>query len=262
MNFKRYRNLGYDEDPMNKKWFKRKLPQIYKMLGYGVLRYETIFRFDLSIANWLKKEGIDLVLDVGANTGQYAMKLREFGYQGHIISFEPLSEAYASLAKNSSIDPKWSVAPRAAIGAKNGREQIFISENFVSSSLLEMMPIHTQCASDSKYVGSEDVDVRTLDSFMGDVIPTNTKFVLKIDAQGYEDRVLNGVKENLSNVRALQLELSTVCLYENQPLLPEMIGHLSEKGFVIFSIRPGFRNPETSQLFQIDFFLVREKEVL
>ena len=47
----------------------------------------------------MKRAGISLVLDVGANVGQYAKIARKAGYKGQIVSFEPLGQAFSKLAR-------------------------------------------------------------------------------------------------------------------------------------------------------------------
>lgn len=58
-------------------------------------------------ARVLSELSIDLVLDVGANRGQYASELRSMGYRGRIISFEPLPSAFAELSTTLASDPLW-----------------------------------------------------------------------------------------------------------------------------------------------------------
>ena len=58
---------------------------------------------------------IDLVLDVGANTGGFAKDLRSFGYKNHIVSFEPVKQTHGKLEENSKFDKKWLVHKRCAI---------------------------------------------------------------------------------------------------------------------------------------------------
>src|SRR4051794_10338170 len=46
----------------------------------------------------LATHDIEVVVDGGANQGGYGQVLREAGYEGRILSFEPLSEPFAKLS--------------------------------------------------------------------------------------------------------------------------------------------------------------------
>ncbi len=72
---------------------------------------------------------IDMVLDVGANVGQFASELRSVGYKGYLVSFEPLSAAHTALSEAAGRDPKWHVHPRSAIGDNDGEIEINIAGN-------------------------------------------------------------------------------------------------------------------------------------
>ena len=76
----------------------------------------------------LEQNRIDTVIDVGANTGQTAEQLRAFGYGGKIISYEPIGECHAQLETKSASDPNWSIAPRCALGEKEGSVELQVSE--------------------------------------------------------------------------------------------------------------------------------------
>lgn len=73
-----------------------------------------------SLVRILDHHGIDVVLDVGANVGQYAARLRQGGWSGRIVSFEPLPDAHATLEAAAAPDALWEVAPRMALGASTG----------------------------------------------------------------------------------------------------------------------------------------------
>src|SRR5690242_19513073 len=99
--------------------------------------------------NSLRVHDINLVLDVGANTGQFGQNLRALGYTGHIVSFEPLSGAHRVLVKTASRDKKWSVPQKVAIGGHSGTVEIHVSANSVSSSVLAMLDAHVAAAPES-----------------------------------------------------------------------------------------------------------------
>ena len=109
----------------------------------------------------LERQRIDLVLDVGANEGQYASRLRKNGFSGRIISFEPLSTAFEVLQRACDHDNSWS-CHGYAIGEKRGKATINISANSMSSSLLPVCPWTVRAEPTVAYVGQEIVDVRRL----------------------------------------------------------------------------------------------------
>jgi FkbM family methyltransferase len=200
----------------------------------------------------LKEREVSLVLDVGANAGQYATRLRADGYRGRIISFEPLGAPYARLEAFAADDPNWETR-RIALGAAAARKTINVSENSYSSSLLPICDVTVTAAPDARYVEEEEVEVVTLDSLD---IPARRNF-LKIDVQGYELQVLRGANESLQRVLAVELELSLVPLYAGQALAPEICAFLREHGFVPLALEPEFSDPTTGELLQVNGLFVR-----
>ena len=106
--------------------------------------------------------GIDTLLDIGANTGQYSKKMREWGYDKKIIAFEPLNDAYAVLKKTADKDEKMSVY-NYALGNENMKSVINISGNSYSSSILSILPSHVQSAPKSAYVAQQEIEIKKLD---------------------------------------------------------------------------------------------------
>jgi FkbM family methyltransferase len=150
---------------------------------------------------------VDVVFDVGANEGQYALELRQTGYRHRIVSFEPLPDAHAVLQEQSKQDPLWTIHQRAAIGAREGKSVINISGNKLNSSILPMLSSHSDAAPESAYVGKADVDVITLDSVFARYVPESETPALKIDAQGFEHEVLDGVSAYLDRFACVFVEL-------------------------------------------------------
>jgi len=229
--------------------------------GLTVHRYSPATVPDARIQALLAHHQIDLVLDVGANAGQYAMALRHAGYSGQILSFEPLRDAWERCTANASGDRLWSVAPQMALGATEGRAEVHVAKNSVSSSILPMRDAHRAAAADSSYVGTESVDLRRLDGVAGDAIERARRPFLKIDTQGYEREVLEGAAGVLDRIRGVQLEISLTPLYEGSPTLTEILGLMERWGFMPEALLPGFSELTSGRMLQVDGLFFRPETV-
>jgi FkbM family methyltransferase len=199
----------------------------------------------------LQSFGVSLVLDVGANTGQYALALRRAGYQGRIVSFEPVARAHALLSRKANRDPKWS-AVKLALGNASRRAVINVSGDSRSSSLLEMLPAHQKIAPYFGRSHREEIEVRTLDSVLREHARPRDVIFLKLDTQGYERQVLDGGRASLRRISGLQVEMSLVALYQGAVLLPAMLSYLGSRGFELMSLEDGFCDPATGRMLQMD----------
>ena len=201
--------------------------------------------------------GIDLVFDVGANAGEYALLTRQDGYKGRIVSFEPLPEAHRQLEEAAQADSLWTIHPRCALGAAPGTTRINIARNSVSSSIMPMLEAHASAEPNSVYVGSAETSVVTLDSLFDQYCRAGDKVFLKIDTQGYEAEVLRGCTQALPRIHGVQLELSTVPLYQGQELYRYFFDLFESQGFALWSIEPEFANRQTGQQLQFNAVFVR-----
>ena len=193
----------------------------------------------------------DLVLDVGANVGQFAVELRRAGYRGRIVSFEPLSSAFRQLAVRAAGDSAWTVHDFALSDA-DAVASLNVAGNSMSSSLLGMLETHARSAPESAYVATERVSTRRLDGIFNSLADTGPGVYLKIDTQGAELKVLDGAGEALQKIDTLELELSLVPLYEGGPLLPDMMALLAARGYELVGLEPGFSDARTGRLLQVD----------
>lgn len=219
-----------------------------RSLGWEIRR----FKLDemAHLAQMLRHHHVDTVLDVGANIGQFATTLRQAGFLGRIVSFEPQSDAYARLAAAATRDPQWTVAPRAAVGSAPGELTMNISDNSVSSSALPILDAHTNSAPASRYVRTETAPVITLDDC--ELVPESGRVFLKIDTQGFEQQVIDGAPKLLSRVVGVQTELSLAPLYAGQADYLAIFNQMRALGFDTWAINPGFDNRATGQLLQAD----------
>lgn len=231
---------------------------IQKFLALFNLRLQFIR--DYSTTSTLSHLNIGMVIDVGANTGQFGREIREKGFDGEIYSFEPLTSAHAELLRLTAKDLNWKVHPRCAVGNFNGEIEIHIAGNSYSSSIRQMLPAHSNAAPDSVSVGIEQTRVIMIDNLIDKWMDFKGNIYLKIDTQGFEAEVLQGAKLTLEQVVAVQLELSIVELYKGQALYDYFFDFFRDRGFMLFQLIPGFLNPQNGQLLQFDAVFIRQEE--
>jgi FkbM family methyltransferase len=220
--------------------------------GVDIRRFNAIESTDARLVRQMEFHSVEFVLDVGANDGGYGRALRDAGYRGDILSFEPLTQAHAALQRITSGDPRWHVAARMALGAQDTEISINIAGNSVSSSILPMNHLHAQAAPQSRYQGQEPVPLRRLDGIDDPGLGRATSVMLKIDTQGYEMAVLRGAESTLPRIRGVQVELSTVALYQDQPVYDEVMTFLQSRGFVLWNVIPGFVDRQSGRMLQFD----------
>ena len=120
---------------------------------------------------------------------------------------------------------------------------------------------HKHNAPASIYIGSEDTRLITFDSIFNNYFTSDNKCLLKIDVQGYEDKVLDGAFKSLQNIIAVKLECSTVSLYHGDKTFEYYFSYFDELGYKLFDIDTGFSNPNTGQLLQFDALFLRSQNV-
>lgn len=231
------------------------LRTIINRVGFDIKRYPLRDSIDYRRIQLINNYGINLVFDVGANVGQYGKRLRQCGYKGRIISFEPLSSAFRVLSRSTSNDPLWECY-QLALGDTEGALNINIAKNSISSSFLPMLDRHIKAAPNSVFIGQETVSVKCLDSIANTLISPTDRPMLKMDVQGYEMKVLIGAKNTLHQFYIIETEISLVPLYEGQPSLLDMVKYLEEQSFVLASIHNGFTD-EKGHALQVDALFVR-----
>jgi FkbM family methyltransferase len=205
----------------------------------------------------LRQFDIDLVLDVGANKGQFASEIRQCGYTGRIVSFEPLSQAHGELLQSCEEDHLWDAYPRCALGGHDGEVEINISGNSESSSILPMLESHLSAVPESAYEGKEIVPIKTLDTVAGQYLKDARAPFLKIDTQGFEWQVFDGARDTLPQIKGILVELSLVPLYEGQHLWREVIDRLEAEGFTLWAFQTGFSDQSQGRTLQVDGIFYR-----
>lgn len=242
-----------------KDFAKKILRRLIRVTGYDIVKWHSVPAEVAARKRLLDGYGIDVILDVGANAGQFALALREpMGYRGKIVSFEPLPDAFARLRGLADQDPAWE-ARNIALGEADGELKLNVSRNRVSSSFLAIRETSTAVEPQSAYESECVVKVRSLDSLLPElgVVKTDSRVMLKLDTQGFESRVIAGAKESLSRLSLVQMEMSLVRLYDDEVLFLDMCDLMRELGFDLIALDPGFADAATGRLLQVDGLFAR-----
>lgn len=206
---------------------------------------------------WLERLDIGLVVDGGANLGQYAEKLFAQGFQGAIVSIEPLPDVFPKLHRRTTGNPWWTCLP-FALGSRDGTAEMHIASNRVSSSILPTSTAHDEVAPAGRQIGSVEVPVRRLDTIWGDGGALwSTPFMLKLDLQGYEVEALKGSQGVLADCRLIECELSLDQLYDGQPLLEDVMAYLSDEGYRPVWLERGLTDHKHRRILQMDALFAR-----
>ncbi len=200
--------------------------------------------------------GIDLVYDVGANKGQFGSNILAAGYEGKVVSFEPLSEAHLHLTHVAQKHANWRVAPRCAVGSESGETTINVSGNSQSSSMLDLTAEALAGSPTAQFVRSEHVSVIRLDDT--DYHAQALNIFIKVDTQGFEMEVLKGATRLLASARGVQLEMSFTPMYEGAPTFETLYDHMVNLGFELWGMDTAFRDPKTRRLYQVDATFFRK----
>lgn len=200
--------------------------------------------------------GVSLVLDIGANCGQYGRLLRSHGYRKKIVSFEPLPAALSALTSTSVADPLWE-AVGLALGNRDEARVLHVARNSQSSSFRGMLQRHLMAAPESAFVADIGVDMRRLDSVAHDYVNDDDVILLKLDVQGYEEEALEGAERTLGQVVLVEMEMSLVPLYEGQSLMHSTVEMMQERGFELIGIERGYEDPQSGHLLQVDGMFLR-----
>ncbi|MGE5538440.1 MAG: FkbM family methyltransferase [Gemmatimonas sp.] len=195
-----------------------------------------------------------MIVDVGANVGQFALLCRSLYPQARIYAFEPLAQAADTFSRLFAGDDKVTLI-RSAVGNRRGDVAIHLSRRLDSSSLLPISPTMTEAFPGTDEVGHAIVPIAPLPEMLSSKDIAEPA-LLKIDVQGAELEVLRGCGELLQRFSDICVELSFVELYTGQSLCHEVIAYLAQRGFAIASIY-NLQYGRGHRLLQADFLFSR-----
>jgi FkbM family methyltransferase len=233
------------------------LQRLARRLGYDLTLRRKARPHEAQLAAVLERFAISCVLDVGANVGQYALMLREGGFGGRIVSFEPLADAHATLARRAAGDRGWQIAPRMAIGDRDGEVLLEVSAESDMSSILPQSELLRRISPSSAVLRSERAPMARLESAAQPYLAPEDRIFLKIDTQGFEPQVLAGAGALMARLCGLQLEMSLVPCYEGEVGFRAMLDRLAAAGFEPYLFIPGYFERKLGRQLQLDGVFMR-----
>ena len=195
----------------------------------------------MQLSRFLDHFSVDCVFDVGANEGQYAERLRsDMGYDGIIISFEPIPELAGNLRKKAESDSKWYVE-ELALDREEGTGSFNIMASSAFSSLLDPAHDDVSLFSESNKVSRRiEVTKSTLALQFRKYLDRMSfaRPFLKLDTQGNDLFVIEGAGNALESFVGVQSELPIRKIYEGAPSYVDVLNVLKQKGFELSALFP------------------------
>lgn len=188
-----------------------------------------------NLGGFLNHRRCDLVIDVGANIGQFGEEVRKLDYKGKLLSYEPLGECFEQLKLKAARDGAWDVR-NIALGGHPHQTEINVSKHTVYSSIRELSAVGAQFGADAQVTSKQVIQVTTLDLEMAQ--SKAERPFLKIDTQGFEREVLKGAAETLKRCVGVQLELPVDNLYEGVWSFSEAVQFMEKLGFTPAQLLP------------------------
>jgi FkbM family methyltransferase len=166
------------------------------------------------------------VIHIGAHYGQ---EINDYinNKIKNIVVFEPLNKNFEILHTNIKEANADIIGHQLALGSKKGIATMNLSSNDAQSSSILNPKEHLTLHPNVFFNGSEEVEVRTLDSFKY----TNYNFI-NMDVQGYELEVLKGSKKTLNNIDYVYCEVNRAEVYENNAMIEDIDDFLSVYNFI------------------------------
>ncbi|MBS1688421.1 MAG: FkbM family methyltransferase, partial [Bacteroidetes bacterium] len=194
--------------------------------GYEIVKTKYVNSFELG--NWINNLDIKTIIDVGSNEGQFIKAIDNSLPGRNFLAFEPIKSCYDELLKNTK---KLNVtAFNCGLSDHSGSAEINISGNFVSSSILPMENLHKDLYPESYYVNKQVIDLKRLDDVTANLNIENN-ILMKIDVQGYEEKVIAGGENTIKKCVAIIIEYSHQPLYEGQWLFDDTFRYFTSNGF-------------------------------
>jgi FkbM family methyltransferase len=189
----------------------------------------------------------DVVADIGANMGSYALPMaRRTGPSGKVIAFEPAADTAAHLAASASLNGlTWLQVEQRALGEERG------SANLVHGGSPELNEIGEG--------EGETIEIARLDDYAGTL--QDVRFI-KLDAEGFEQAILRGGREVLAREPVVMFELK-----HRDRVNTDLIDAFAALGFGAYALCPALGalrpfDPRAIEPYQLNLFAVSPRKAV
>ncbi|WP_286800281.1 FkbM family methyltransferase [Oceanicaulis sp. UBA2681] len=236
------------------------IKRAFRACGVSIDRFHPYRHEMLAIQRACERARVELILDIGANDGGFVRELSETGILVDFLSVEPTSAAHEKLANWAGRNPRWHVAPPVCIGSKQGEAKINIAANSVSSSILPIAQRSVEANKETAYIGTETVEMISIDRLVKNYhsLTAGKNLMLKIDTQGFERDVLDGISSSMNRIKVIYLELSLTEVYEGSPFADELIKYIRNLSYDCIGLFPGFTNTSSYEMLQVNGLFIRK----
>jgi FkbM family methyltransferase len=235
--------------------------RFFRSFGVELAKHPSPASLDWHIKTIVEYRNVNCVLDVGANRGQFAERLRQLGYRGWILSFEPVPEAFESLSRRFRNDERWRGFPIALGNCDEIRPFHIAGGDAQASSFLDFNEAGpARWGADHTVKETVSLRVRRLDEIWDDCLESvdSPRVFLKMDCQGFDLNVVEGAARKLQHVVALQSELALEKFYEGMTAFSDAVATYEKLGFDAVGFFPlARRQPDYLRLVELDCLFMR-----
>lgn len=231
--------------------------KIAQFFGYEIFNFKKHASLNSHLLNLIKFYDIDVIIDIGANEGQFAKRMRQNGFKGRILSFEPVQKTFDKLKLAANSDNNWQVH-KLALGDKKQTAVINVSASSDLSSMLQPNDFGVSKYPKIESSYQEEIEVDLLDSFVKSNSISGNNILLKMDTQGYDLNVFRGGVNVLANVRCILSEISLIPIYDGMPSYKDVLTEYENYNFAVSGFYPVSRNKSNLAVIEMDCVLVKK----
>jgi FkbM family methyltransferase len=187
--------------------------------------------------------------------GEFAQRIRSILPDVEIVCFEPLREPFLELSRRFAGQPNFR-AVQCALGEKAAQCEFHHNEYAPSSSLLPMTDLHKRSFTFAVKEKAEIIEVRRLSDVIRE-LNLGDPLLLKLDVQGFEDKVIIGGEDVVERAKIIIVEVSFLPLYKGGPLFDDIYQILKTRGFIYNGNFDQLLSPQDGRPLQADAIFSR-----